>query len=315
MMDAAVVGLDVAKRWIDVCVVPCDEHWRVPQTGRALGALGERLLALAPSRIVVEATGGYEHALVDALGAVGLPVVVVNPRQVRQFGRANGRLAKTDRLDAALLARYGQQVEPPLRPLPSPAQRELAAVVARRRQLLAQRVAEENRLETAAALVRASIAAHLSWLNTQIGELEELIAARLAADPVWQAKRQLLESVPGVGVVTASTLLAELPELGQLSGKQVAALVGVAPFNVDSGSQRGQRHIWGGRASVRSVLYMAVMNGKRYNPLLRAFYARLEAAGKPGKVALVACMRKLLVLLNAILRDRVPFDPACATGV
>lgn len=309
-----VVGLDVAKAWIDVCVLPERAQWRVTQSLAGLRRLAERLLALAPSRIVVEATGGYEHGLVDALGAAGLPVVVVNPRRVRQFGRASGQLAKSDRLDALLLARYGQQVQPPLRPLPSSAQGELSALVTRRRQVLDQRVAEQQRLELATAPVRAGIKAHVHWLSQQLARLDAQIAAAIARDPVWRAQRQLLESIPGVGVVTASTLLAELPELGQLDGKQIAALVGLAPFTVESGVWRGQRHIWGGRASVRSVLFMAVKSAKRYNPALAPFAQRLVSRGKPYKVVAVACMRKLLVLCNAVLRDGVPFDPARAAA-
>jgi transposase len=313
-MDAPCVGLDVAKAWVDVCLVPGDgrppARWRIEQTVTAWTGLVRRLTPLAPHRIVLEATGGYEQGLADALAVADLPVVVVNPFKVRKYAQATGQLAKTDRLDAALLARYGQQVEPPLRPLPSPAQRELAALVTRRRQLVAQQTAETNRLEQATAAVRASVARMHAWLAEELATIETAIAELLAADPHWQRQRAVLESVPGVGAVVASTLLAEVPELGQLNRRAIAALVGVAPFNVDSGVWRGSRHTWGGRATVRSVLYMAVVSGRRYNPLVKAFYERLVARGQPGKVALVACMRKLIVLLNALLRDGVPFDPA-----
>lgn len=317
-MDALCVGLDVAKAWVDVCLMPGDGappvSWRIAQTAADWAGLVRRLSPLAPHRIVLEATGGYELGLADALAAADLPVVVVNPFKVRKYAQATGQLAKTDQLDAALLARYGQQVQPPLRPLPSPTQRALAMLVTRRRQLVAQQTAETNRLEQATAAIQASIARHLAWIAEELAVIEASIAAELASDAHWQRQRQLLESVPGVGAVVASTLVAEVPELGQLDRREIAALVGVAPFNVDSGVWRGSRHTWGGRATVRSVLYMAVVSGRRYNPLIKAFYERLVERGKPGKVALVACMRKLIVLLNAILRDGVPFDPARASS-
>lgn len=313
-MAAAYVGLDVAKGWVDVCLVRgADsqlEHWRIDQNASAWAALVQRLLPLAPDRIVLEATGGYEQGLAEALAAANLPVVVVNPFKVRKYAQATGQLAKTDQLDAALLARYGQQMQPPLRPLPSPVQRELAALVARRRHLVAQQTAETNRLEQATAAVQASVARMRGWLADELATLEAAIADLLAHDPHWQRRQQVLESVPGVGTVVASTLVAEVPELGQLDRREIAALVGVAPFNVDSGVWRGSRHTWGGRATVRSVLYMAVVSGRRYNPLIKTFYERLVARGKPGKVALVACMRKLIVLLNAMVRDGQLFDPA-----
>ncbi len=313
-MDASYVGLDVAKGWVDVCLLsprsPYPERWRIDQTAAAWAALVQRLTPLAPQRVILEATGGYEQGLADALAAADLPVVVVNPLRVRKYAQATGQLAKTDRLDALLLARYGQQVHPPLRPLPTAVQRELAALVARRRQVVAQQTAETNRMEQAPPAVQASVARMQAWLAEELATLATTIAALLAREPHWQRQQQVLESVPGVGAVVASTLLAEVPELGQLDRREIAALVGVAPFNVDSGAWRGSRHIWGGRATVRSVLYMAVVSGRRYNPLIKGFYERLVARGKPGKVALVACMRKLIVLLNAMVRDGVPFDPA-----
>lgn len=313
-MDASYVGLDVAKAWVDVCLIPGasgrPERWRIDQTSTAWAALVQRLIPIAPDRIVLEATGGYEQGVAEALAAADLPVVVVNPFRVRKYAQATGQLAKTDQLDAALLARYGQQVQPPVRPLPSPVQRELAALVARRRQLIAQQTAETNRLEQATPAVQASVARVQAWLADELATLEAAIADLLAREPHWQRQQQVLESVPGVGTVVASTLLAEVPELGQLDRREIAALVGVAPFNVDSGVWRGSRHTWGGRATVRSVLYMAVVSGRRYNPLIKEFYERLVARGKPGKVALVACMRKLIVLRNAMVRDGVPFDPA-----
>ena len=308
-MDAVVVGVDVAKAWVDVCVLPRGTQWRVAQQAAPLAALVQHLGDLQPSRVILEASGGYERQLVTALQTAGLPAVLVNPRQVRRFAGATGQLAKTDQLDARLLARYGQQVQPAVRPLPNAEQQWLAALVARRRQLVAQRVAERNRRETLHPRLAADLHAHLAWLDAAIRRIEQEVAEAIAEHPDWQHKQRLLTSVPGVGAVVASTLLADLPELGTLSGKQLAALVGVAPFNVDSGQRRGRRHTWGGRNTVRSQLYMAVMTGLRTNPQLQRFAARLRARGKPSKVIVVACMRKVLLLLNAIVRDGVPFEP------
>lgn len=307
---ALVVGIDVSAAHLDIALDPSGEHWQTTTSEAAVQALVERLLPLAPSRIILEATGGLEIPLVVALGLAGLPVIVVNPRQVRHFARASGQLAKTDRLDAQLLARFGQVMAPEIRPLPDALTRELADLISRRRQLSQMIVAESNRLRTAGRVVRPGIEQHLDYLRGEITTLDQHLRQLIEASPVWLAKAALLESVPGVGPVIASTLLAELPELGTLSGKEIAALVGVAPFAADSGKQRGNRHIRGGRMGVRSVVYVGTLSAIRYNPVLQAFYARLVAAGKPKKVALIAVARKLVVMLNAMVAHGTLWDPA-----
>lgn len=302
------VGLDIAKSWVDVAILPMGDQQRIAQTPAAWQSLITSLLELQPTCIVLEASGGYERGLWQALDAAGFPVAPVNPRQVRSFARATGRLAKTDQLDAVLLARYGQQIQPPVRHYPRPAQEELSALVTRRRQLRSLQVAEGNRLEQAHPAVVTDLTRHLRWLDKELKRIEQRITEFLEQDPQWQQQHAVLRSVPGVGPVLANTLLAELPELGTVDNKQIAALVGVAPFNVESGVWRGHRHVWGGRASVRSVLYMAALSAMRSNPGICAFSQRLQTRGKPWKVVMVACMRKLLVLLNAMLRSGQPFD-------
>lgn len=307
------VGIDVAAAHLDVAVAPDGLAWRVPNDPAHHATLGERLTILTPTLIVLEASGGYEAPVVAELGTAGLPVVVVNPRQVRDFGRSVGQLAKTDTLDAALLARYADAVRPTPRPLPDAAARELKALLGRRRDLVTMQVAEQHRRRQAATLIQTSIDAHLRWLRAQVTALDQTLAAAVAASPLWQATLTLLGTVPGVGPVVATTLIGELPELGHLTRHQVAALVGVAPFNRDSGRFRGRRGIWGGRAAVRAVLYMATVTAIRHNPVLRTFYQRLKAVGKAPKVALIACMRKLLTILNAMVRDAHPWqDPSPA---
>jgi transposase len=304
-----VVGIEVAKRHLDLAVAPSGEPWRQEYTPAGLSALVERLRPLAPTRIVLEATGGLELLVVGTLAAAGLPVVVVNPRQVRDFAKATGRLAKTDALDAALLARFAAVLQPEPRPLPDAATQELAALLARRRQLVEMLTAEKNRRHTARGPVKADLDAHIRWLEQRLKRSDDALKRRVQASPVWQAASQLLQSVPGVGPVLATTLLAELPELGTLDRKAVAALAGLAPLNRDSGTKRGQRAIWGGRATVRAVLYVATLVATRWNPVIKAFYARLRAAGKPPKVARTACMRKLLTMLNTMLRDQTAWAP------
>ncbi len=299
-----VVGIDVSKATLDVAVVPSGEQWQVSNDARGIGQLVEQLQQLGPERIVLEATAAYEVPVVAALGSVGLPVVVVNPRQVRQFARSIGQLAKTDVLDAHVLARFGAAVQPQVRPLPDAATRELAALLARRRQLVEMHTAETNRLAKAHERVRPSIRELLRFLDKRIAELDRELHDQLRASPLWREKENLLRSIPGVGRVLSATLLAELPELGTLGHKQVAALVGVAPLNRDSGQWRGKRTIWGGRAVVRAVLYMATTVGVRHNPSLRALFERLMAAGKHRQAALVACMHKLLSICNAVLRSK-----------
>ena len=301
------IGIDVSQRTLEVAVVPSGEQWPVANEPAAIDALVERFAQLEPERIVLEATGGYELPLVGALAQAGLPVVVVNPRQVRDFARSTGRLAKTDALDAQALAQFAAAVRPTLRPIPDAATRELAALLARRRQLVEMRTAETNRLATAHERVRPSIRELVRFLDKRITDVDRELHDRLRGSPVWRDKEDLLRSIPGVGPVLSATLLVGVPELGSLSHKQLAALIGVAPLNRDSGQWRGQRTTWGGRASVRAVLYMATTVAVRHNPVLRAVYDRLLHAGKPRKVALVACMRKLLCVCNAVLSHRTPW--------
>ncbi len=266
-----------------------------------------RLKPLEPAIVLLEASGGLELPLVAALAVEAMPVVVVNPRQVRDFARATGKLAKTDTLDAAVLAHFGEAVRPPVRPLRDAESQLLNSLVARRHQLMTMLVSEKNRLSTAATVaVRPSIEAHIEWLVRELDDLDTDLRQTIRRSPVWREKDDLLRTVPGVGEQVSLTILAHLPELGTLDSRQVAALVGVAPFNRDSGTMRGKRTVWGGRARVRASLYLGALTASRYNPVIRDFYQRLLAAGKPKKVALTACMRKLLVILNSILKHRSP---------
>lgn len=307
MSSAIYVGLDVSKAWLDLAVRPAGRSWRCANAPAAFTQLITDLTALAPTLIVLEATGGLELPVAAALATANLPTVIVNPRKVRDFAKASGRLAKTDQLDAHVLAHFGEALQPTVRPLPDAAHQALSAVLTRRRQLLDMLVAERNRLPTAAAPVRERIERHIAWLQTELDDLEVELEQLLQASPVWQATENLLRSVPGVGPVTARTLLAELPELGTLDPKPLAVLVGVAPLNADSGRKQGKRHIWGGRAEVRSALYMATLNAVRFNPVIRDYYQRLRRAGKLPKVALVAAMHKLLTILNAMVKQQSPW--------
>jgi transposase len=303
MADTAVVaGIDVSKASLDVALSPSEERWSVANDAAGVGALVPRLQALRPALVVLEATGGYERAVVAALAAAGLPVVVANPRQIRAFARAVGQLAKTDRLDAAMLARFGAQVRPTPRALPDAQAQALDALLTRRRQLIEMLTAEKNRLAAAVPAVRRGITQHIRWLERQLDDVDGELGALIEASPLWRAQDDLLQSVPGVGPVLSRTLLGELPELGRLTHKQIAALVGVAPMARDSGTWRGRRGVTGGRAPVRTALYMAAVTAAQHNPTIRVFYRRLRAAGKPAKVALTACMRKLLTILNAMMR-------------
>ena len=306
------VGIDVSKATLDVGVYPSGAHWQVAHRPTAWDALAEQLIGLAPERIVLEASGGYEAVVVASLVAHDLPVVVVNPRQVRDFARATGQFAKTDRIDAHILARFGEAIRPNLRALPDATTRGVRAVVSRRRQLQEMLTAEQNRLVSAAVQdvaepLRDQLSEHIDWLRRQLADLDDDLHRQLQASPVWRQREDLLRTIPGIGPVTSAMLLAHVPELGQLDRKAIAKLVGVAPLNDDSGTQHGRRHIWGGRSAVRAVLYMAALVATRCNPSLRDFYTRLRQAGKPAKVALVACMRKLLVLCNSVLRTRTPW--------
>jgi transposase len=309
------IGIDVAKRRLDVAARPTGARWTVKNDEVGRAALVERLRAGgAITLIVLEASGGYETAVVAALSEAGLPVVVVNPRQVRDFARAVGRLAKTDAIDADVLALFAERVRPEVRPIPDAMTQALQTWVARRRQLREMLTAERLRLGTAAGPVRPQIQRNVAWLRGQVRETEREIRGLIERSPVWREKDDRLQSAPGVGPVLASTVLGELPELGQVTGKQISALVGVAPFNCDSGEHRGTRRIWGGRAPVRRVLYMATVAALRRNEPIKAFYAHLCAAGKPKKVALTACMRKLLTILNAMMRDRTPWKMGASLG-
>lgn len=305
------IGIDVSKARLDVCALPEGKVWTVPNTPAGHAALVTRLAEWSPSLITLEASGGLERPLAHALHAAGLPVAVLNPRQVREFARATGRLAKTDRLDAQLLARFAQAVRPAVRPLPSPERRALDALLTRRRQVLDALTEERQRLASCHdEVVRADLRDHIEFLKGRLGQLDTQLREAVQAVEVWREDYALLTRVPGVGPVLAITLLAKLPELGQLSGKPLASLVGVAPINADSGTRRGRRSVWGGRAEVRRVLYMACISAIKHNPTIKALYDRLIRAGKPRKVALVACMRKLLVILNALVRHQTPWRPA-----
>ena len=305
------IGIDVSKAALDVAVRPSGEAWRAAADEGGLAELAGRLAALGPTLVVLEASGGYELGTAAELAAAGLPVAVVNARQARDFARAIGRLAKTDRLDAEALAHFAEAVRPAPRPLPDAAALELKALVARRRQLRAMLSAERNRLAAARGRVRAQLQAHIAWLERALKDLDRDLDRAVRASPLWRARDDLLRGVPGVGPVLSATLLAELPELGRLGRAEVAALVGVAPLNRDSGARRGARSCRGGRAPVRCALYMAALVATRRNPAIRAFYARLLAAGKSKKVALVACMRKLLTILNAMVAHQTPWRPTC----
>ena len=306
--QATVVGIDVSKATLEVGVVPSGESWRTGQHPAEVGALAERIAALAPALVVLEATGGLELAIVDALVERGVPVHRAEPKRARHFARALGLLAKTDRIDAFVLARFGATGELAPQAFPDEGTRQLDALTTRRRQLVEAITAETNRLHaTADPAARASIERHLAWLRGELKALDAEIAACVADGSQTQAKVERLRSVPGVGAVTAAVLVSALPELGTLTRWQVAGLSGTAPLNDDSGKHQGRRRTWGGRKDVRCALYMAALVGTRHNPVLRACYARLLAEGKPKKVALTACMRKLVVILNAMLRDQTPW--------
>jgi len=304
------VGIDVSKAALDVALRPGADPWRCANDEPGITELVSRLKPLEPLLIVLEATGGLERLVVAALALAGLPVAVVNPRQVRDFAKATGRLAKTDALDAAALAHFAEAIRPEPHPLPDAQSQALAALVERRHQVVAMLTAEKNRCQQALPAVRPKVAAHIAWLEQALSELDGELDQLLHASPLWRERDQLLRSVPGVGPTVSLTLLAHLPELGQGSAKHVATLVGLAPLNRDSGAWRGTRAIWGGRRQVRAALYMAALVGVRHNPVLRAFYEQLVARGKPKKVALTACMHKLLTILHAVLRDRAPWQPS-----
>jgi len=308
MTETVFVGVDVSKARLDVATARGEQTWSVGNDDDGVGELITKLQPLAPALVLLEATGGLERRVLARLVGAGLPAMAVNPRNVRDFAKSLGKLAKTDRIDALVLAKFAQAVRPELRAIPDEHTQALQSHLTRRRQLVEMIVAEKNRLaSTELAKYRRQIKDHIEYLQKELNINDYDLDQAIQRTPAWLEKVDLLESVPGVGRVTASTLVALLPELGTLGRKQLAALVGVAPFNRDSGTLRGRRSIWGGRSAVRAVLYMAAVTGIRCNPVVRALYLRLKAAGKRPKVALVACMRKLLTILNALLRTRTPW--------
>jgi transposase len=304
------VGIDVSKNHLDIAIRPTGERFQVKNNEAGVAELLERLKKLSAQRIVLEPTGGYELELVQTLARAQQPVVVVNARQIRQFAQATGRLAKTDKLDADVLAHFAEAIQPEIRPLADDAHRELEALVTRRRQLVDMRAAEQKRRQTAPRAVHPNIDQHIEFLSKQIDDIDEGLRKLVRSTPIWREADDLLRSVPGVGPVLSATLTAFLPELGRLNRKQIAALVGVAPLNNDSGQRSGKRSVWGGRAPVRAVLYMAAQTAARHNPSLARFYQRLITNGKTPKIALVAVMRKLLTVLNAIVRSNQPWTPS-----
>ena len=312
--DPIYVGIDVSKDRIDIAVRPTGRTWSVSYGEAELDELVTELKDLAPEAVIAESTGGLELSLVAALATASLPVVVINPRQARDFAKSTGQLAKTDRLDAQVLAHFGEAVRPPMRALPDADTHALGGVLARRRQVMDILVAEKNRLSRATSDIRPRIQAHITWLEDELGDLDDDLRDRVRRSAMWQVKDDLLRSVPGVGPQVSLTLLAYLPELGTLNRKQIAALVGVAPFNRDSGPRRGRRSVWGGRARVRTALYMGALVASRRNPALRKFYQRLLEAGKPKKVALTACMRKLLIILNSMVKTGERWNPNIAVS-
>jgi transposase len=308
MPERICIGIDVSKNTLDVATSQ-QEHWSCANDEAGIQELLAALRPRSLELIVLEASGGYEAACVAALAAAQLPVIVVNPRQVRDFARATGRLAKTDRIDAFVLAEFGAKLKPEVRTLKDEQTRELEALLMRRRQILAMLTAERQRLAMAANVVRRDIKLHINWLVKRLKDSNRDLDNALRASPLWREREELFKPVKGVGKQTVLSLCALLPELGQLNRRELAALVGVAPFNCDSGTLRGKRRCWGGRADVRNVLYMATLSAAHRNPVIRAFYQRLLKAGKPKQLALVACMRKLLILLNAMARDGSAWNP------
>lgn len=308
----AVAGVDVSKENLDLFVIPLGVSQRFVNDETGCNEMVKVLVELAPSRVIFESTGGLEMLAVGIASAASLPVVIVNPRQIRDFAKACGLLAKTDKLDAKVIALFGQKIEPEVRPLKDEPAQELSALISRRRQLVEMLTAEKNRLSAAPKSVRDGITRHIDWLEEQIRSYDDDICRFIQSSPMWKAKGEILTSVKGIGPVTAATLLAALPELGSVTRQQISALVGLCPYNRDSGRVKGKRSIWGGRAAVRCVLYMAALAAVRFNPTIKVFYDRLRSAGKVHKVAITATMRKLLVILNAMLRDNQPWSDSHA---
>jgi transposase len=308
--ESPYVGIDVSKDQLDIAVRPDGDTWSMPNDASGITEVVQRLAQLHPKLVVLEATGGLQMPLAAALATAGLPLAMVNPRQVRDFARATGRLAKTDRLDAQALAHFAEAVRPTPYPLPDVQTQELTALLTRRHQVVEMLTAEKNRRRaTRSEAVRQRVQDHIRWLEQELADLDDDLERTLRESPLWREKDNLLRSVPGIGRVVSITLLADLPELGTLSRHQIAALVGVAPLNRDSGRFRGKRMVWGGRARVRAALYMAALTASRYNPIIKAFYHRLCSAGKARKVALTACMRKLLIILNSMVKHQQTWTP------
>ena len=305
------VGIDVSKDKLDVAVFPTKASFSVSNNQSGLDDLIPKLKTIQPELIVFESTGGYETYAASRLYAAGLPVVITNARQVRDFAKSLGKLAKTDALDAHVIALFAKAVKPDVRPLKDDISQELSALVTRRRQIVDMIVAETNRLATAAKRNRRDIKAHIHWLQKRLSQIDTEIKGEIRKSPVWREKDQILQSAPGVGPTTSAMLISNVPELGRLNRKKIAALVGVAPLNCDSGRFKGRRKIWGGRAQVRSVLYMSTLSAIQSNPIIRQFYQRLKEAGKCTKVAMVACMRKQLIILNAMVRDQTKWRFCC----
>ena len=308
------VGIDVSKAYLDVAFRPSGERLRVSNSESGIAELVARLSTMRPTLVVLEATGGYQAALVASLAIAKVATAVVNPRQVRDFAKATGRLAKTDTIDADVLAHFAEVIRPEPRPFVDEQTLALEALVTRRRQVIEMITAEKNRLAQSHKSLRSTLKAHINFLQRELQDTNRELDGMLRKTPMWREHEDLLRTAKGVGRMTIATLFADLPELGTLDNKRIAALVGVAPFNRDSGTHRGKRMIWGGRASVRAALYMAALVASRHNPVIRAFYERLCAAGKPKKVALVACMRKLLTILNAMIRTKSPWRALPATA-
>lgn len=303
------IGVDVSKAELEIGLYPEKESWSVEYDAHGIERLIGKLEALKPRMIILEASGGFETALVAALMQAQLPVVVVNARHVRDFAKAKGILAKTDKIDALVLAQFGAVIQPTLRDLPTTEDRELKALIARRRQLVDMISQEKNRLTNATDYLQAEIREHIDWLKRRLQDLNKSMDKKIRSSSAWKEKEDLLRTAPGAGPVLSRTLISELPELGRLNSKQIAALVGVAPFNCDSGSFKGKRIIWGGRAQVRAVLYMGTLAAIRLNPTIKQFYQRLIGAGKRPKVALTACMHKFLIILNAMIKHQTPWQP------
>ena len=306
------VGIDISKERLDVGIIPGNETTSFVFDEEGLSKLTDFMKSVAPEMIVLEATGGMERSITGVLAAEGLPVVAINPRQARDFAKAKGLLAKTDRIDSLVLADFGKSIRPEIRPFKDEESRTLADLNTRRRQIVGMIAMEKNRLSASSLRVRERISEHIKWLEASLKDIDREMDKMIRTSPVWKDKVDLLESFKGVGPVLSKAILSDLPELRTLNGKKIAALVGVAPFNCDSGKRRGKRVIWGGRANIRSLLYMAAVSGIRYNPVIKDFYHRLTSSGKKPKVALTACMRKILIILNAMMKNHTPWSPSYA---